>query len=372
MKWCKISFVTLNFVHESMAQRVAFGSGRAAELLADEVRRLGGQRVMLIASDRDAALAGTLEAAIPVALRWDEVTQHVPRELADRARKGATEADIDVLVSVGGGSTVGLAKAIARTSGLPIVAVPTTYAGSEATWVWGETADGAKETGTDHAVLPRAVIYDSTLSTTLPLELSVASGLNALAHAVDGLWAPNADPINSRTALDGARALSKGLRGIVRDPSDLDARDECLYGTYLASVGFASAGSGMHHKICHVLGGTLNMPHAETHSVVLPYVLAYNTPGAPDQTTRLAEALSAGPDPAPADALAALNQLRADVDAPKALRDYGMSDDDIPAVLDRIVAAIPPSNPVPVTPERIDALLRAAIRGDAPTIEEDA
>jgi maleylacetate reductase len=181
-----------------------------------------------------------------------------------------------------------LAKAVALTTGIPIIAVPTTYAGSEATNIWGMTEGRTRSTGVDDRTLPATVIYDANLSKTLPVGLSVASGLNALAHCVDSLWAPRSDPINQALALEGARALNLALRGIVVDPSAIDSREQALYGCYLAAVAFSSAGSGLHHKICHVLGGTFELPHAPTHAAVLPHVLAFNAPAVPELARRLA------------------------------------------------------------------------------------
>ncbi len=357
----------LSFVHETLGQRVLLEHGAAHRNLAAEVERLGAARVMVICAEPEAAVADRLCAELPVALRWDEVKQHVPVENAERARAAAIEARADVLVSVGGGSTTGLAKAVALTLGLPIVAVPTTYAGSEATNVWGMTEGGVKTTGVDARVLPVSVVYDSQLTLTLPVALSVASGLNGLAHCVDSLWAPRADPINEAIALEGARALAEGLPAVVKDPTDAEGRDQCLYGAYLAAVAFASAGSGMHHKICHVLGGAYDLPHAQTHATVLPHVLAFNAPNATRQTTRLAGALGvAGPDGGPRAAVEALNALRARLDAPSALRDYGMREQDIPDAVTRLLGVVPPTNPTPVTPENLTALLRAAWAGNQP------
>jgi alcohol dehydrogenase class IV len=355
--------MTLRFVHETLAQRVLFGHGRGAEHLASEVQRLQGRRVMLIASERELPVADRLAADLPVAVRWTEVRQHVPVEVVQRARAAAASAEIDVLVPVGGGSTTGLAKAIALASGMPIIAVPTTYAGSEATNVWGMTEDSVKTTGVDPSVLPVAVVYDSELTMSLPVPLSVASGLNALAHSVDSLWAPRADPINRAISLEAARALAEGLPAVVADPTGVVGRDQCLYGAYLAAVGFASAGSGLHHKICHVLGGAFDLPHAETHAIVLPHVLALNAPAVPAEAARLTEALGgpgAGESEAPAAAVAALTRLGATLDAPTALRDLGLREEDLPDAVERILPVVPASNPVPVTTDNLTALLQAA------------
>ena len=356
------------FTHDTLGQRVILEAGAAQEHLAEEVGRLGGTRLMLVAGPSAAPFADEVAARLPVVLRWDEVVQHVPMELAERARAAAGEEEVDLVVCVGGGSAVGLAKAVALTAHVPVVAVPTTYAGSEATAVWGLTEDRTKRTGTDPVVLPRTVIYDSDLTLDLPLDLSVTSGLNALAHCVDSLWAERADPINQALALEGARALAQGLPTVAADPRGRDGRDRCLYGAYLAAVAFASAGSGLLHPICHVLGGTWDLPHAATHAVVLPHVLALNAPAVPELTARLATALGtqAGEDPGPA-AVAALEMLREAVSPPRSLREIGMPEDGLDEAVRRVLAVVPPGNPVAVTADDVHSLLRAAWEGADPT-----
>jgi maleylacetate reductase len=350
----------VRFTHETLPQRVVFAPSSAAVTLADEVGRLGARRLMVIAGEAEGALADGLVADLPVALRHTEVAMHVPVEVADRARAAAQEHGVDALVSIGGGSTTGLAKAVALTSGLPIVAVPTTYAGSEATAVWGLTEGGRKTTGVDPQVLPRVVVYDATLLSTLPVGLSVASGLNALAHCVDSMWAPRTDPVDQALALEGIRALRRGLPEVIRDPRGLDGRERTLCGAYLAAVAFASAGSGLHHKICHVLGGMYDLPHAQTHAVVLPYVLAFNGPSVPDAERRMAAAFDAP------SALEGLQRLRVEVDAPRALRDYGLRESEVPAAADAVLREVPPGNPRTVTRDDLVEVLHGAWEGAEP------
>lgn len=352
--------MSLVFDHISLGQRVLFGTGKAAENLAAEIARLGAKRVMVIASEFEAQIAGQVTRNTDVALTYDDVAPHVPVDKAEKARAAAAEHGIDLLVCLGGGSTTGLAKAIALTSGIPIVAVPTTYAGSEATNVWGLTEAARKATGVDDRVLPVTVIYDADLTLSLPAELSVASGLNALAHCVDSMWAPRVDPINAALAAEGIRALSRGLPLVKADPQDLAGREQALYGAYLAAVAFASAGSGMHHKICHVLGGTWNMPHAQTHATVLPYVLAFNAPAAPEAEQRIAAAFGTG------SAVEGLNRLRDTLNAPRALKDYGFAVEDIPEAVDLILPVIPASNPRTATTGNLAGLLQAAYAGTTP------
>ncbi|MER6159326.1 maleylacetate reductase [Streptomyces sp. NPDC001868] len=352
----------MRFTHHTLPQRAVFAAGESPTAVAAEVEALGGSKIMLIASDRERELADPIAKELPVVLRHEEVVMHVPVEVARRARRAAADAGADILVSVGGGSTTGLAKAVALTTRLPIVAVPTTYAGSEATNVWGLTEGETKTTGVDDKVLPASVVYDAGLLATLPGGMTVASGLNAMAHCVDSMWAPRTDPIDRALAQEGIRALATGLPAVADDSTSIEGIEQTLYGAYLAAVAFASAGSGMHHKICHILGGMFKLPHAQTHAVVLPYVLAFNAPHAPEAEARIAqafgtvfrtEAASAG--------LAALRQL---LDAPRALRDYGMPEDGVAKALGPIRKAIPADNPASVTDENLTALLKAAWAGD--------
>lgn len=348
----------MNFIHQTLPQRVVFALGDAPSAVAVEVRTLGSGKVMLIASEREAALAEPIAAALPVALRYDEVVMHVPVEVAGRARDAAADSGADVVVTVGGGSTTGLGKAVALSTGLPIIAVPTTYAGSETTNVWGLTEGGTKTTGIDDRVLPSSIVYDASLLTSLPVEVSAASGLNALAHCVDSMWSPRSDPINRAMAQEAIRSLAEGLPAVARDAASTAAIEKTLYGAYLAGVAFASAGSGMHHKICHVLGGMFDLPHAQTHAVVLPHVLAFNSPNAREAERRIAAAFGS------VTAAAGLAELCRIMHAPRALRDLGMPKDGIGRAVAPIVRAIPATNPSSVTEENVRELLRAVWGGD--------
>jgi alcohol dehydrogenase class IV len=228
-------------------------------------------------------------------------------------------------------------------------------------FAWGLTEGETKTTGVDDRVLPASVVYDAGLLTTLPGELTVASGLNALAHCIDAMWGPRADPIDRVLAQEGMVGLAAGLTLVKADPSSLEGIEQTLYGAYLAAVSFAGAGSGLHHKICHVLGGMFNLPHAETHAVVLPHVLAYNAPSAPEAERRIAQGLGS------ATAREGLRALRARLDAPRALRDYGMPADGIAKAIGPIMAAIPGNNPRTVTEDSLTALLQAAWAGEEPS-----
>lgn len=356
------------FVYESAEQRVVFASGRGGEAVAEEVARRHAKRVLLITGTAELPLAEKLTAGLGVVGRFTDVRQHVPLECAEAATSMARSSDIDLLLSVGGGSTTGTAKAVARSTGLPILAVPTTYAGSEATPVWGLTVDGRKTTGTEKSVLPKVVVYDASLTRSLPVGLSVSSGLNALAHCVDAWWGPRHNPISSALATEGVRTLATGLIGVVADPSDLSTREQLIYATYLSGVAFAGAGSGLHHKICHVLGGGWDLNHADTHAVVLPHVAGLNLPAAPDAQRHLLAALPGNGDvnspAADEQALSALVALYARAGAPRALRDLGLPERDLDRATDLIMTQVPAENPRPITREVMRTVLQRAWAGE--------
>jgi maleylacetate reductase len=308
------------FVHTFLPGRVVLGAG-TLDQVAGEVELLDVRQVLLIAtrSARDAADVVETELKDRFAGRIDGVTQHVPTEVAEDAREKARLVDADGVVAIGGGSAIGLAKAIALTTGVPVVAVPTTYAGSEMTPVWGETSAAGKTTGSDPKVLPKTVVYDPVLTLHLPKSVTAASVANALAHCVEAVWTPKADPIIETTAVEAARALAAGLRQVLDSPTDLEARGQLLYGACLAGSAFASAGSDLHHKLCHYLGGTYNLPHAETHAVVLPQVARVKATAVPRAKARLEEALQT------TDLATGLYDLVAEAGLPTSLQELGLT-----------------------------------------------
>lgn len=309
------------FVHTFLPGRVVLGAG-SLDRVAGEVGLLAVRRVLLIAtrSARDAADVVETELKVRFAGRIDGVTQHVPTEVAEQAREKARVVGADGVVAIGGGSAIGLAKAVALTTGVPIVAVPTTYAGSEMTPVWGETSAGGKTTGSDPKVLPKTVVYDPVLTVNLPVKVTAASVANALAHCVEAVWTAKADPITETTAVEGARALATGLRQVLDKP-DLEARSNLMYGACLAGSAFANAGSDLHHKLCHYLGGTYNLPHAETHAVVLPQVARAKATAVPRAKARLEDALQT------TDLATGLYDLVAGAGLPTSLRELGLTQD---------------------------------------------
>jgi maleylacetate reductase len=352
----------VDFVYDIPASRVVFGAGRIRQV-PDEVERLGAERVALIAGGREKKYADELAAALGSRLvdRIGEVVMHVPAALATAASERVEQSSADLMVCLGGGSAIGLAKAVALRTGLPILAVPTTYAGSEMTPIWGLTDGGRKTTGRDHTVLPATVVYDPELTTSLPTDISAASGMNALAHLVEGLYAPDASPVTAVLAEEGIRALADALPRVVVAPRDLDARTDALYGAWLAGCVLGTAGMGLHHRICHVLGGAYDLPHAGTHSAVLPFVTAYNAPAAPAAMVRAARALGAQ-DPA-----RALWELAGRIGAPTSLAQVGLDPDRIQEAA-RLVVETPPANPRPVDRAAVHELLRAAHAGMSPRL----
>jgi alcohol dehydrogenase class IV len=335
--------------------------------LADEVAALDAHRVLVIAADAEAALADELTRRFHdrVAGVFSRVRQHVPVAIAEAAREAAAQLDADLLLCVGGGSTTGTAKAVAMTTRLPILAVPTTYAGSEMTPVWGLTEQARKTTGTDLAVLPRVVVYDPELTYSLPVDLTVASGFNAMAHCVEAFWGPRANPVTDVTAAEGIAALARGLPRLLESSVDPAGRHDALYGAWLAGSAFAVAGSGLHHKICHVLGGAFDLPHAATHAVVLPRVLSFNQSAVPDVAERIARSLD--PRTPGTDAAERLLALQLQLGAPASLASVGLAAADLPVAVDLVAEAVAgdalPDNPVQVDRSAVQRLLQAAWEG---------
>lgn len=355
------------FIHDVPASRVVFGAGAIAQV-GDEVQRLGGTRVMLIAGGPEAAFAPAIEEQLGdhVVAHFSDVTMHVPVDVAERASKEAMAADVDLLLSLGGGSSTGTAKAVALETGLPILAVPTTYAGSEMTSIWGLTRDSRKTTGRDPRVLPRTVVYDPVLTLGLPVELSAASGMNAMAHLVEALYAPGISPISFQSAREGVRALASALPRVVADPQNLDARSDALYGAWLAGWALGTTGMGVHHKICHVLGGAYNLPHAPMHSAVLSYATAYNEQHAPAAMSAIVTALQEAGIPATS-AAQGLWDLETRIGAPTSLTSVGFDAANIDEAATLVVDGRP-TNPRPVDSDGIRRLLVAACDGTRPDV----
>ncbi|MGO1949632.1 MAG: maleylacetate reductase [Mycobacteriaceae bacterium] len=351
-----------NFLYEALPMRVRFGTD-ALSALPEELEQIGLRKVVVLCSPEQEHTGQKVADALGdkcVGVLASAV-MHVPSEVAQEASDNAEKLGADGCVTVGGGSAIGLGKAIALKHGLPIVAIPTTYAGSEMTPVWGLTTDGRKETGRDPVVLPRSVVYDPQFSTTLPVTMSVTSGINAISHAVEALYAPDASPIISLMAEEGVRALTSALPSIVDSPGDTDARSEALYGSWLCGACLGATTMSLHHKLCHALGGSLNLPHAPTHTVILPHALAFNQPAVPDTVSALGRALGGADDPA-----RALWDLAGDLGAPRSLSELGMEQKDVDRIAEEVTSR-PYGNPRNVTYEDVRGLLIRAWAGETPS-----
>ncbi len=350
------------FTFTAQPARVVFGAG-ALQQLGREIELLGARRALVLSTPEQAAQAqrvadmlGSKAAGI-----FARAVMHVPIETAREARAEAQRLGADCAVAIGGGSTTGLGKAIALDSNLPILCIPTTYAGSEMTPIYGITEAGVKKTGRDARVLPRSVIYDPELTLTLPWEMSVTSGINAIAHAAEGLYAPDRNPVTDLMAEEGIRAMADGIRKLKNALTDIDARSDCLYGAWLCGSVLGSVGMALHHKLCHTLGGSFNLPHAPTHSILLPHALAYNAAAAPEAMQRIARALGATAGDAPQ----AVFELARDHGAPTALRDIGMLRSDLDRAAELACSNAYP-NPRPLDHTAIRELLHRAWEGAAP------
>ncbi|MEX3856377.1 maleylacetate reductase [Paraburkholderia sp. BR10923] len=348
------------FIYQARAGRVVFGPG-SLQHLEREVLQLSSERALILCSPEQKETGEAVAARLGkrAAGVFDRAVMHVPLELAQEARVLARELRADCAIAVGGGSTIGLGKAIALESDLPILAVPTTYAGSEMTPIYGITDAGMKKTGTDLRVLPRTVIYDTDLTMSLPVALSVTSGINAIAHAAEGLYSRDANPVISLMAEEGIAALARALPAIVDDSQSVEARSDALYGAWLCGTVLGSVGMALHHKLCHTLGGSFNLPHAQTHTIVLPHALGYNRQAAPDAMKRIARAL--GSD----DAALGVYELAKRCGAPLALKDIGMSAQDVSKAAD-IASSNPYWNPRAIEREALLEILHDAFDGAAP------
>ena len=348
-----------SFTCRTNAARIVFGAGSLARI-AEEVAGQGGTRALVLSTPGRRADAEGLAGRLgPLAAGvFAEAAMHTPVAVTHRAMAAYARAGADCVVALGGGSTIGLGKAIAYRTDAPQIVVATTYAGSEVTPVLGQTENGVKTTVRAASILPEVVIYDPDLTLGLPVPTSVGSGFNAMAHAVEGLYARDRNPVSSLMALEGLGAMRDALPRIAAAPRDPEARDEALYGSWLCGTVLGTVGMALHHKLCHTLGGSFDLPHAETHTVLLPHSVAYNA-GAATAALAPAAALFGG------DLAGGLHVLAADLGAPRALRDLGLAKADLDRAADLSVTN-PYWNPRPIDRDAIRALLQRAWSGDRP------
>ncbi|WP_416972147.1 maleylacetate reductase [Streptomyces sp. 4F14] len=348
------------FTHTAAPTRIVFGRGALARI-GDEVERLGCRRALVLTTPQQREQGIELVAALGslAAGAFDGATMHTPVAVTEEATVRLAELDADCVVAFGGGSTTGLGKAVASRTGVPQVVVPTTYAGSEVTPILGETEGGVKTTRSGPEILPDTVIYDPDLTDGLPVPLSVTSGLNAMAHALEGLYARDGSPVFSAFAEQGLRAFHDALPALLDHPGDQDARDLALYGAWMCGTVLGGVGMSIHHKICHTLGGSLDLPHAETHAVLLPHTIGYVAEAAADA---LIPAVDIFDDPLGA----ALFDFASSLRAPQRLRDLGVAESDLDTVTD-LALAKPYWSPRPLEHQGIRSVLHDAWAGKRPS-----
>jgi len=348
------------FTYTSLPGHVMFGLGRLSQL-ADEITRMQLQRVVVLSTPGQVGLAEQIAGVLgPLAAGiYAKAVMHVPEAVALAATAHVRALGADGIVAVGGGSTIGLGKAITLQTDLPLLAIPTTYSGSEMTPIWGLTRDGIKITGRDPRVLPKTVIYDARLSLKLPPAIAATSGMNAIAHCVEGLYARDTNPVSSLMAEEGIRALAAALPAIRECPEEEESRSLALYGAWLSGCVLGTVGMALHHKLCHTLGGSFNLPHADVHTVMIPYVTAFNRTAAPQAMAAISRALGTQ------DAALGLHELAVRLQAPLSLRDIGMQEQDLDKAAE-IATSNPYYNPRDFNRENVRALLQAAFEGHPP------
>lgn len=365
------------FTYTATPVRVIFGSDTLPRLV-DEVQRLGCKNMLVIASPEQGELAQRVSSLLQSngkATVYPFAQMHTPVEATEKAMSRAKELNVDGLVAVGGGSAIGMSKAIAYRTSLPQLAIPTTYAGSEATTILGQTEKGAKTTLKDPRVAVKTILYDVNLTKTLPLTLSITSAINAMAHAVEALYSADANPIVDLMAVQGISTLRTALPRLYdlltsfkADLEELDSvRSDVLYAAWLCGSCLGSVGMGLHHKLCHTLGGMLNTPHAQTHTVILPHALQYNFPSlSPHTQSLLREALSVNVNADDVQVSAAIFDLLKTCGAPTSLQQLNVQASDLARVAKAAATSARYPNPAPLDEQRLSILLEHAHVGRRP------
>ncbi|MBP1859971.1 maleylacetate reductase [Rhizobium herbae] len=348
-----------NFLYSGSPAHIVFGEGRIAAV-GEWVEKLNCGKALVLSTPHQKADAEALAARLgPLCVGlFAGAVMHTPVDVTEAAMAVVKQTGADCVVSLGGGSTTGLGKAIAYRTDLPQIVIPTTYAGSEATPILGQTEGGRKMTVRDAKILPEVVIYDASLTTGLPVAMSVTSGLNAMAHAVEALYAQDRNPISSLMAAEGLRAFKASLPKIVGSPTDIPLRADALYGAWLCGTVLGAVGMALHHKICHTLGGTFDTPHAETHAIMLPHTAAYNAVSVPDLLAPVADIFGGSVG-------GGLWDFAKGIGAPLALKDLGLSEADLDRAAE-IATENPYWNPRPIDRPSIRALLQDAFEGRRP------
>lgn len=348
------------FVSTSTGARVRFG-GNARDAVAEELERLGARRVLFLSTPEQSDTCQEFsDASGPLSVGvYARARMHTPVDVTERAVDHVHKVEADCLVAIGGGSTTGLGKAIAYRTDLPQLVVATTYAGSECTPILGQTEHGKKTTLRDPKVLPEVIVYDPALVVSLPLSMTVTSALNAMAHAVEALYAHDRNPVSTLLAIEGLTAFADALPAVIASPQDLDARGKTLYGAWLCGTVLGQVGMALHHKLCHTLGGTFDLPHAATHAIVLAHAIAYNERAVPELLAPVRTLFDSR------SAAAGIYEFARQVGAPQALRDIGLDESALDQAAD-LATQNPYWNPHPVERTDIRQLLQSAWAGEAP------
>ncbi|MFE5874958.1 maleylacetate reductase [Rhodococcus sp. NPDC056506] len=351
-----------SFSYDASPARIVFGQGTIGSI-TEEVRRLGRSRVIVLASRRLDALAADVTESLGdmAVVRFDGAVMHTPIEVTTAALKLAQHHHVDTVVAIGGGSATGLSKALALRAGFDQIIVPTTYAGSEVTPVLGETENGRKTTRSSPRIRPETVIYDVDLTLDLPLDTTVTSAVNAMAHAVEALYSAESNPITDSMAIEALSGIARALPIVVDDRRNVEGRADLLQSAWLAGTCLGTVGMGLHHKLCHTLGGSFGLPHAPTHTVVLTHAMAFNGPAVPEVMSRIATALGVS------DAASGVFDLVTASGGPTSLREVGMSHDQIGRAVELATSAAYP-NPREITAPGLSELLENAWSGRRPTI----
>jgi maleylacetate reductase len=345
-----------DFAYATHAVRVVFGSGSLAQLPA-ELERSGMRRVMLLSTSARQLDNQSLHTSLKgrLAGAFHGAKMHVPREVVSEALAAVRAARPDTLLAFGGGSAIGLGKALALETDLPLAAIPTTYSGSEMTSIWGISDGSEKRTGRDPRVAPRLVVYDPELTFGLPLAMSAASGMNAIAHCVEALYAPDGSPVSMLCAMHGLQLLASHLPDVMQAPLDVVVRAQVLSGSHLAGRALDLTSMGLHHRLAHILGGSFGLPHAATHAALLPCVTAFNAPEAPEAMGLITGALQS------ADAYSGLQHLARTLGTPR-LADLGFTAEMIPRAAALAAAGSYP-NPRLVDEAGVRSILECALAG---------
>ena len=345
---------------DTVAPRVRFGAGLRHNVAA-EVTALGCKRALVLSTPQQCDSAMQIAEALgdTAAGIFARATMHTPVFVTEEAVAHLRDVRADCVIAIGGGSTTGLAKAIALHTDVPQIVIPTTYSGSEATAILGQTENGVKTTLTDDRVKPEVILYDPELVTSLPIEMTVTSALNAIAHAAEALYAQNRTADSDALAIEGLQQFAQGLPDVLKEPADVAAREKTLRGAYACGAVLGQVGMALHHKLCHTLGGAFDLPHADTHAIVLPHAIHYNAHAVPDLLAPITDIFGGN------SAGASLHRFAVAMEAPTALRDHGLKEADLERAAD-LATQKPYPNPAPVTRTGIRKLLQAAWEGAPP------